>query len=201
MNAARPAAADAVLQFWFEELTPRDWFRKDPSLDRRIAERFGPTLDAAARCELFRWRGSARGRLAEVLVLDQFSRNIYRDTAAAFANDRLALALAQEAIARGCDLELPVPQRVFLYLPWMHSESALLHEQALRLFATPGIKQTLEFEHRHKAIIDRFGRYPHRNEALGRRSTPEEIEFLAQPGSAFSPRSAVAISASARQKR
>jgi len=185
MNAAPPAAADTVLQFWFEELAPQDWFRKDPSLDRRVAERFGPTLAAAARCELLHWRGSARGRLAEVLVLDQFSRNIHRDTAAAFANDGLALALAQEAVARGCDLELPVPQRVFLYLPWMHSESALLHEQALRLFATPGMEQNLEFEHRHKAIIDRFGRYPHRNEALGRRSTPEEIEFLAQPGSAF----------------
>jgi uncharacterized protein (DUF924 family) len=185
MSAARPAPAEAVLEFWFDELTPDDWFRKDPSVDRRIAERFGPTLAAAARCELFHWRESARGRLAEVLVLDQFSRNIHRDTAAAFANDALALALAQEAVARGCDRELPVPQRVFLYLPWMHSESALLHEQALRLFATPGMEKNLEFEYRHKAIIDRFGRYPHRNVALGRSSTPEEIEFLRQPGSAF----------------
>jgi len=185
MNAARPAAADAVLQFWFDELAPEDWFRKDPLLDRRITERFGSTLAAAERCELFHWRGSARGRLAEVLVLDQFSRNIHRDTAAAFANDALALALAQEAVARDCDLELPVPQRVFLYLPWMHSESALLHEQALRLFATPGMEMNLVFEHRHKAIIDRFGRYPHRNDVLGRRSTLEEIEFLTQPGSAF----------------
>jgi uncharacterized protein (DUF924 family) len=185
MNAARPAEADAVLHFWFEELTPEDWFRKNPSVDRRIAERFGSTLAAAARCELFHWRGSARSRLAEVLVLDQFSRNIYRDTPAAFANDALALALAQEAVAHGCDLELPVPQRVFLYLPWMHSESALLHEQALQLFATPGMEKNLEFERRHKAIIDRFGRYPHRNAALGRTSTPEEIEFLGEPGSAF----------------
>jgi uncharacterized protein (DUF924 family) len=185
MNAARPAAADAVLKFWFDELTPDDWFRKDPSVDRRMVERFGATLATAARCELFLWRESARGRLAEVLVLDQFSRNIHRDTAAAFANDALALALAQEAVARGFDRELPVPQRVFLYLPWMHSESALLHEQALRLFATPGMEKNLEFEHRHKAIIDRFGRYPHRNVALGRSSTPEEIEFLRQPGSAF----------------
>jgi uncharacterized protein (DUF924 family) len=185
MSADRPAAADAVLHFWFEELTPEDWFRKDLPLDRRVAERFGQTLASAARCELCHWRESARGRLAEVLVLDQFSRNIHRDTAAAFANDALALALAQEAVARGCDLELPVPQRVFLYLPWMHSESALLHEQALRLFATPGMEKNLEFEHRHKAIIDRFGRYPHRNDVLGRRSTPEEIEFLTQPGSAF----------------
>jgi len=185
MNVARPAAPDAVLRFWFEELTPEDWFRKDPSLDRRIAERFGSTLAAAARCELFHWRGAARGRLAEVLVLDQFSRNIHRDTAAAFANDALALALAQEAVARGIDHELPVPQRVFLYLPWMHSESALLHEQALQLFATPGMEMNLEFERRHKAIIDRFGRYPHRNAALGRTSTPDEIELLSQPGSAF----------------
>jgi uncharacterized protein (DUF924 family) len=185
VNAAWPAAADAVLRFWFDELSADDWFRKDPSLDRRIAERFGSTLAAATRCELFHWRGSARGRLAEVLVLDQFSRNIHRDTAAAFANDTLALALAQEAVARGCDLELPVPQRVFLYLPWMHSESALLHEQALRLFAAPGMERNLEFERRHKAIIDRFGRYPHRNDALGRTSTPEEIAFLSQPGSAF----------------
>ena len=185
MNAARPAEADAVLHFWFEELTPEDWFRKNPSVDRRIAERFGSTLAAAAQCKLFHWRGSARGRLAEVLVLDQFSRNIHRDTPAAFANDTLALALAQEAVAHGCDLELPVPQRVFLYLPWMHSESALLHEQALQLFATPGMEKNLEFERRHKAIIDRFGRYPHRNAALGRTSTPEEIEFLGQPGSAF----------------
>ncbi len=185
MSAVRMAAADAVLQFWFEELAPEDWFRKDPSLDRRIAARFESTLAAAARCELFHWRDSAHGRLAEVLVLDQFSRNIHRDTAAAFANDALALALAQEAVARGCDLELPVPKRVFLYLPWMHSESALLHEQALQLFATPGMEKNLEFEHRHKAIIDRFGRYPHRNDALGRISTPEEIEFLSQPGSAF----------------
>ena len=185
MNAAPASTADAVLRFWFEELTPEDWFRKDPSLDRRIAGRFGATLHAASRCELAHWRESARGRLAEVLVLDQFSRNVHRDTSAAFANDALALALAQEAVARGCDLELPVPERVFLYLPWMHSESALLHEQALRLFATPGMEKNLDFEHRHKAIIDRFGRYPHRNAALGRTSTPEEIEFLGQPGSGF----------------
>jgi uncharacterized protein (DUF924 family) len=176
---------DPVLRFWFEELQPEDWFRKDPLVDRRIAGRFGPTLVAAARCELHGWRNSARGRLAEVLVLDQFSRNVHRDTAAAFANDAVALALAQEAVARGCDLEIPVEQRVFLYLPWMHSESALLHEEALRLFATPGMEKNLEFEYRHKAIIDRFGRYPHRNGVLGRRSTAEEIEFLREPGSAF----------------
>ena len=185
MQDASVVTAGDVLRFWFEELTEKDWWRKDPALDRRIAERFGATLAAAARCELYAWRGSARGRLAEVIVLDQFSRNIHRDSGAAFANDALALALAQEAVSRGCDHELSVPQRAFLYLPYMHSESPLIHEQAVRLYAQPGLEQNLDFEHRHKAIIDRFGRYPHRNALLGRRSTPAELEFLQQPGSSF----------------
>jgi uncharacterized protein (DUF924 family) len=185
MSRLSPVSSDDVLQFWFRELTPADWWRKDAVLDRRIADRFGPTLAAAARCELYPWRGSARGRLAEVIVLDQFSRNIHRDTAAAFANDALALALAQEAVARGCDHELSPPERVFLYLPWMHSESPLIHEDALRLYSALGLEPNLDFERRHKAIIDRFGRYPHRNAILGRTSTPEELEFLAQPGSSF----------------
>jgi uncharacterized protein (DUF924 family) len=185
MRHPAPVSTDDVLQFWFGELTAADWWRKDPALDRRIADRFGATLEAATRCELVAWRGSARGRLAEVIVLDQFSRNIHRDTAAAFASDALALALAQEAVARGCDLELPPAERAFLYLPWMHSESALIHEEALRLYSAPGLEHNLDFERRHKAIIERFGRYPHRNAILGRASTPEELEFLAQPGSSF----------------
>lgn len=179
------ASSEDVLQFWFGELTPDDWWRRDTALDQRIADRFGRTLAAAAHCELHAWRATARGRLAEVIVLDQFSRNVHRDTAAAFANDALALALAQEAVARGCDLELPAAERAFLYLPWMHSESALIHEEALRLFAAPGLEKNLDFEQRHKAIIDRFGRYPHRNALLGRTSTAEELEFLKQPGSSF----------------
>jgi uncharacterized protein (DUF924 family) len=178
-------APDEVLQFWFGELTSADWWRKDPALDRRIVERYAATLVAAARCELFAWRDSARGRLAEIIVLDQFSRNVHRDAAAAFANDALALALAQEAVARGCDRELPVQQRAFMYLPYMHSESPLIHEQALQLFATPGLEHNLDFERRHKAVIDRYGRYPHRNAALGRVSTAAELEFLQQPGSSF----------------
>ena len=185
MSDAGPVSMDDVRQFWFGELTSEDWWRKDTALDRRIAERFGPTLATASRCELYGWRATARGRLAEVIVLDQFSRNVHRDTAAAFANDALALALAQEAVARDCDLELPPVERAFLYLPYMHSESALIHEEALRLYAAPGLEQNLDFERRHKAIIDRFGRYPHRNAMLGRDSTAEEIEFLKQPGSSF----------------
>ena len=181
MSHLPPVSTDDVLQFWFGELTPDDWWRKDPALDRRVAGRFRPTLEAAACCELVAWRGSARGRLAEVLVLDQFSRNIHRDTAAAFANDALALALAQEAVARGCDLELSPAERAFLYLPWMHSESALIHDEALRLFAAPGLEKNLDFERRHKAIIDRFGRFPHRNAILGRASTVEELAYLDSP--------------------
>lgn len=179
------ASPDSVLHFWFEELEPADWWKKSPALDRRIAALFEPTLTAAARCELFAWRETPQGRLAEVIVLDQFSRNVYRDTALAFTNDALALALAQEAVALGWDRPLPVERRAFLYLPYMHSESALIHEVALRLFDTPGLENNLDFERRHKAIIDRFGRYPHRNAVLGRPSTAEELVFLEEPGSAF----------------
>ena len=174
-----------VLQFWFTELTPQQHFAKDAALDESIRTRFGPTLEAAARCELFTWRATPEGRLAEILVLDQFSRNVYRDTARAFAQDALALALAQELVASGQDRSLPTAQRVFTYMPYMHSESALIHEQALALFAQPGMENNLDFERRHKAIIDRFGRYPRRNAVLGRTSTPEELAFLSEPGSSF----------------
>lgn len=118
-------------------------------------------------------------------MLDQFSRNVYRDTARAFAQDALALALAQELVARGQDRSLPTAQRVFAYMPYMHSESAVIHEQALVLFAQPGMENNLDFERRHKAIIDRFGRFPHRNAVLGRTSTAEELAFLSEPGSSF----------------
>ncbi len=174
-----------ILHFWFSELTPQQHFAKDAVLDETIHTRFGPTLEAAARCELFTWRATPEGRLAELLVLDQFSRNVYRDSARAFAQDALALALAQELVASGQDRSLPTAQRVFAYMPYMHSESAVIHEQALELFAQPGMENNLDFERRHKAIIDRFGRYPQRNALLGRTSTAEELAFLSEPGSSF----------------
>lgn len=174
-----------VLEFWFSALTPRQWFAKDPALDKLIAQRFGDTLEAASRAELWHWRDSRGGRLAEVIVLDQFSRNIHRDTPQAFSQDPLALALSQEAIASGADQQFDNPQRQFLYMPFMHSESAAIHEQAEALFARPGLEDAYRSELRHKAIIDRFGRYPHRNAVLGRVSTEEELAFLAQPGSGF----------------
>ncbi len=174
-----------ILHFWFTELTSRQHFAKDTALDEAIRTRFGPALEAAARCELFTWRSAPEGRLAEILVLDQFSRNVWRDTPRAFAQDALALALAQELVASGQDRHLPTAQRAFAYMPYMHSESALIHAQAIELFAQPGMENNLDFERRHKAIIDRFGRYPHRNASLGRQSTPEELVFLSEPGSSF----------------
>jgi uncharacterized protein (DUF924 family) len=148
----------SILHFWFTELTPKDHFAKDAALDDTIRSGFGATLAAAVRCELFAWRATPEGRLVEVLVLDQFSRNVYRDSPRAFAQDALALALAQELVASGQDRSLPLAQRSFAY---MHSESALVHAQAVALFAQPGMEDTLRFEQRHQAITLRFGRYPH----------------------------------------
>ncbi|MDR5867591.1 DUF924 family protein [Halomonas koreensis] len=176
---------ETVLDFWFAELAPAQWFRRDPALDAEIARRFAGTLAAARRGELWTWRRTAAGRLAEVIVLDQFSRNLHRDSAEAFAADPQALVLAQEAVAAGHDRALPVARRAFLYMPYMHSESLVVHDEALRLFDQPGLEDSLRFEHRHREILERFGRYPHRNAALGRASTPEELAFLAHPGSSF----------------
>ncbi|MCB1966721.1 DUF924 family protein [Accumulibacter sp.] len=175
----------AVLAFWFDEATPAQWWAKSAEFDRLIAARFGALHAAASRCELYAWRGSADGRLAEVIVLDQFSRNIFRDRADSFATDALALVLAQEAVAAGADSSLDAARRAFLYMPYMHSESRLIHAQAVALFSAPGMENNLAFELRHKAIIERFGRYPHRNAILRRQSTPEEVEFLKKPGSGF----------------
>jgi uncharacterized protein (DUF924 family) len=169
---------EEILQFWFDELDPKQWWVKDPAIDARIAERFGALHVSACQAELFHWRSLPRGRLAEVIVLDQFSRNLHRDSALAFAADGMALALAQEAVARGDDSDLNADEKAFLYLPYMHSESARIHDEAVRLYSAPGLEYNLEFEHKHKLIIDRFGRYPHRNTVLGRTSTPEEVEFL-----------------------
>jgi uncharacterized protein (DUF924 family) len=185
LNSTHHILPDTVLNFWFKELTPKQWWAKTDELDRIIESRFGDVHNAANRCELHSWRITAAGRLAEILVLDQFSRNIYRDNPKAFASDSLSLALAQTAVSAKADSELNDLQRSFLYMPYMHSESAKIHELAVRLFSQKGMEENLEFELSHKKIIDRFGRYPHRNAILGRQSTPEEIDFLKIPGSAF----------------
>jgi len=175
----------AVLDFWFDEIEPAQWWKSDPAFDALVRERFGDLHRAAVLGELYAWRANAEGRLAEILVLDQFSRNIHRGTAAAFAADPMALALAQEAVSGAHDRALRTQRRLFFYLPYMHSESALIHEVALALFRELGLADNLDFELRHKAIIDRFGRYPHRNAILGRTSTAEELRFLQEPGSSF----------------
>ena len=180
-----PMTPESVLAFWFEEITPAQWWAKAGHFDRLMESRFGAMHAAAGRCELYYWRESAAGRLAEIIVLDQFSRNIYRDRPQAFAWDPLALALAQEAVAGNADRVLEPVRRAFLYMPYMHSESPAIHAIALRLFDAPGMEGNLGFERRHKEIIDRYGRYPHRNAILGRESTAEEVEFLTTPGSAF----------------
>lgn len=174
-----------VLDFWFKELEPKQWWVKDVDLDETIRSRFHNLHKQAAACEFSHWRETAKGRLAEVIILDQFSRNLYRDTPSAFAYDALALGLAQEAIRTGNDQVLEPVERSFLYMPFMHSESLTIHEQAVELFTNNGIESNLDFEIKHKVIIERFGRYPHRNEILGRTSTKEEIEFLKQPDSSF----------------
>lgn len=174
-----------VNRFWFDEIDPSLQFKKDPDFDAEVLTRFAATHAAAAACELSHWRTDSKGRLAEIIVLDQFSRNMFRDRPQAFAYDAQALVLAQEAVALGLHEQLPAKHRAFMIMPYMHSESALIHEQAVQLFSVPGLEENLRFERHHKAIIDRFGRYPHRNAILGRRSTAEETEFLSQPGSGF----------------
>ncbi|HBD12772.1 MAG TPA: DUF924 domain-containing protein [Porticoccaceae bacterium] len=174
-----------VINFWFEQLTPKQWWQKSPDLDKAIRDRFSDLHRSSVAGELYHWRIEPLGRLAEIIVLDQFSRQIYRDLPQAFAQDSMALVLAQHAIDAGADNGLDANQTSFLYMPFMHSESQMIHRRAVELFSQPGLERNLHFELRHKAIIDRFGRYPHRNNILGRPSTPEELAFLQQPGSAF----------------
>ncbi|WP_180022323.1 DUF924 family protein [Acinetobacter sp. YH16044] len=174
-----------ILEFWFNPENQPNWFAKSNNFDVLIEKKFKDIHQAASQAELWQWRTTAEGRLAEIIVLDQFSRNLFRDSGLAFAQDALALALAQEAIAQGLDLQLRPEQRSFLYMPFMHSESTKIHQSALKLFEQLGNPINLEFEKKHKVIIDRFGRYPHRNLVLGRTSTAEELEFLTQPNSSF----------------
>lgn len=177
--------ADDILHFWFDELQPAQWWGKDSALDARMTERFSTVHTQANRGELWYWRVDARGRLAEIMVLDQFSRNMFRGTPRAFASDALALILAQEAIGQNLHMQLPEQMRGFMFLPFMHSESLAMHDLAVRLYTELGDAAQLEFEFKHKTIIERFGRYPHRNTILGRVSTAEEAQFLQQPNSAF----------------
>lgn len=174
-----------ILTFWFDEHGPQDWFAKSDTFDSLIQRRFTDLHRQAVLGELASWRNKPEGALAEIILLDQFSRNMFRGSAQAFATDPHALALAQFAIEKAQDKKLDPQKRKFLYMPFMHSESKVIHEQALDLFGSLDDPQTLNYERQHKVIIDRFGRYPHRNEILGRKNTPEELAFLKTEGSSF----------------
>lgn len=177
-------SVDDIIDFWFVQISPKQWWVKDTELDLQIKKTYGATLQAAIKGELQHWRKDAQGRLAEIIVLDQFSRNIYRDTPAAFSADNIALELAQQAVTLGCLAELPVHQAAFLIMPYMHSESMEIHQQALPLFEQYA-PNNLPSQQQHQAIIAQFNRYPHRNAILGRESTAAELAFLTQPGSRF----------------
>ena len=180
-----PVRIEEVLKFWFDDLSPDDWFKSDEAVDGHIRERFRELHETLREQVPETWRNSARGCLAAVIVLDQFSRNMYRGASRAFAADGAALSLAKEALARGFDRELSMDERKFLYMPFEHSENPAEQERSIELFSTLESELDLDYARRHKEIIDRFGRFPHRNAVLGRISTPEEIEFIKEPGSSF----------------
>ncbi len=174
-----------VLRFWFEELTPEQWFAGGEELDAKIKERFSDIHTQVAAGEFWEYRTDAHAYLAEVIALDQFSRQMFRGSAEAFAYDGMALTLAQHAIAAGFDQQLDQSERQFLYMPFMHSESKQIHAAAVPLFESLGEPEVIKYEHIHKDIIDQFGRYPHRNQMLGRESTAEETDYLANNQESF----------------
>lgn len=178
-----PASYQEILTFWYHEKNKAHWFSKDPAFDEEIKKRFLTTYESAAKSACFAWRAQPLGRLAEVIVLDQFPRNMFRNNPRAFASDPLALALAQETVSRGLDKDFKNDEKSFLYMPYMHSEALAVHDEAVKLFSQPGLEHNLEYEILHKKIIERFGRYPHRNEVLGRESTPDEISYLEKDSS------------------
>jgi uncharacterized protein (DUF924 family) len=177
---------EEVLGFWFDPATKPKWFNGGAAFDDEVRAVLGPALEAGARGDLARWKGDRDGALAVVLLFDQVPRNIFRGSARAFAHDAEARRIARIALARGWDLELPAQRRVFLYLPFEHSEDLADQELSVRLFrerANEG--EYLKYAEAHRDVIRRFGRFPHRNAALGRASTPAELEYLAQPGAGF----------------
>ena len=191
------AQAQAVLDFWF--LAPdnpghgqsrAEWFRKDDAFDAQIRERFGALIDTAIDGGLRDWAATPRGALAQILVLDQFTRNVYRDTPRAFAGDPQALELAVALTQSGQDQQLEPTLRAFVYMPFEHAEDLVMQARAVELFqlltqSREGFESMLDYAQRHQEVIARFGRFPHRNAILGRDSTPEELAFLQQPGSRF----------------
>jgi uncharacterized protein (DUF924 family) len=197
MSASMPADAQRVLDFWFG--VPGEagygrarttWFQKDDAFDAEVRERFGTTIEQALRGELEDWAGEAHSALAQILLLDQLTRNAFRGTPRSFAGDARALAAASRMVGERLDDALPTFMRPFVYLPFEHAEGLAMQDEAVRLFSRLADEDAeqrspLDYAYRHRAVIERFGRFPHRNAILGRQSTAEEIEFLKQPGSGF----------------
>lgn len=191
--------AQDVLAFWFGEIGADGdvvedrawlWWQKDPDVDAEIKRKFEAAVQAAAAGELSEWQTTPEGQLALIILLDQMTRNMYRDTPQMFAHDAQALALAKAGIAQGSDQQLPLIQRVFFYMPLEHAEEEEAQRLSIEKFAALAEEKAdfelyLDFAHKHKVIIDRFGRYPHRNKILGRETTAEEAAFLTQPDSSF----------------
>lgn len=174
-----------IISFWFDELKPEQWFSQDHQLDEQIRKQFLPIHQQAVQGELEHWRSSPLGRLAEIIVIDQFSRNLFRGKAESFRYDPVALVLAQEGIRQKATENIERKKQAFFYMPFMHSESLAIHREAIDFFSESGLEFYLEFERKHFQIIERFGRYPHRNEILGRESSPDELDFLKEPNSSF----------------
>lgn len=179
------AAIAEILSFWFDVPDRSAWFTVDPAFDARIRAAFGHLVLPATAGALDHWQARPDGAVALVLTLDQFPRNIHRGHAQAFASDAKAREVAHDLVAAGIDKRVPADHRPFLYLPFEHSERLEDQDLCCRLMAGLGDPEALDYAERHQRIIARFGRFPHRNQALGRTSTPEELEFLRQPGSSF----------------
>lgn len=188
MPSTRPTSENAedILSFWFQETQPYQWFRRDSGFDAHCRERFGALHEAAKHGGLDVWRVHPRHSLALIILLDQFSRNIYRDEACAFAQDAQALDVAQEAIARWFDRPYASRERAFFYMPFMHAEDLIMQERSVALFtARMPASGNVPYAEEHRNIVKRFGRFPHRNRTLERPSTPEETAFLKAGG--FNP--------------
>lgn len=177
--------AAEVLAFWFGQLTNEQRFARNAELDAEIRERFGDLHDRLSRRVPDEWLEDPESLLAAIIVLDQFSRNLYRDDPRAYASDPLALNLARLALSRGYDQLLGNDERQFAYMPFMHSEDVDDQDRCIELMEEIGNAEGADYGRQHKTIIERFGRFPHRNAVLGRETTPEEAEFLTQPGSSF----------------
>ena len=167
-----------ILDFWFSKEVKRHWFEHSEYLDTKVRVMYERIFRDAVNCELSDWRDTIQGRLAEIIILDQFSRLIFRGRPHAYTQDRMALLLAQEAVRYRTFPFLEAKQRQFILMPFLHSENRNIHTVARGLFQRFGTPKSVRLEERHKAVIDRFGRYPHRNAILNRQSTPEELAFL-----------------------